>query len=122
MKTKKVIKEIPEGIKGLTIELLKSLIVVSIEEIEDLSSLANLCIEELEIRTKCYKNKVFSKQKLEPKKQSKKAVKKQVKKTAPKGCKICSACGKTLPVSMFYNNKKAKDGLETKCKKCRNKK
>lgn len=32
--------------------------------------------------------------------------------------KICSKCGKELPVSEFSKNSKAKDGLQSQCKSC----
>lgn len=34
--------------------------------------------------------------------------------------KLCKHCGKELPVSDFYTNSKAKDGLATYCKECSN--
>lgn len=34
--------------------------------------------------------------------------------------KVCSKCGRELPVSDFYKNKVAKDGLSSYCKKCNN--
>lgn len=35
--------------------------------------------------------------------------------------KHCNKCGETKPVSEFYKQKKAKDGLQTTCKSCCNK-
>ena len=32
--------------------------------------------------------------------------------------KKCAKCGRELPVSEFYANKKAKDGLHSYCKEC----
>lgn len=32
--------------------------------------------------------------------------------------KICSKCGKELPVSEFSKNSKTKDGLQCQCKSC----
>lgn len=32
--------------------------------------------------------------------------------------KICSCCGRKLPLSSFYKNKAAKDGHATLCKQC----
>jgi hypothetical protein len=34
--------------------------------------------------------------------------------------KTCSACGRTLPVSEFYNRTRSKDGKRTRCKQCDN--
>lgn len=34
--------------------------------------------------------------------------------------KVCKRCGRELPVSDFYTNNKAKDGLATYCKECSN--
>jgi hypothetical protein len=34
--------------------------------------------------------------------------------------KLCKHCGRDLPVSDFYTNSKAKDGLATYCKECSN--
>ena len=34
--------------------------------------------------------------------------------------KLCKHCGRELPVSDFYTNSKAKDGLATYCKECSN--
>ena len=34
------------------------------------------------------------------------------------GFKICSKCGRILPLSEFYRNKRAKDGLKSHCKQC----
>ena len=36
--------------------------------------------------------------------------------------KTCKCCGRTLPASEFYANKKSKDHLQTYCKECHNKK
>lgn len=33
--------------------------------------------------------------------------------------KICSTCGKTLPLMLFNRDKKAKDGLTHNCRECR---
>ena len=35
-----------------------------------------------------------------------------------KGTKVCSRCGRELPVSEFHKNKSSKDGLQYYCKKC----
>lgn len=35
--------------------------------------------------------------------------------------KICTKCGKELPLSEFHKNKRNKDGYEYQCKECRNK-
>ena len=32
--------------------------------------------------------------------------------------KICSKCGRELPISEFYKNKQAKDGLQCHCRSC----
>ena len=37
---------------------------------------------------------------------------------AKMGVKLCARCGKTLPVSEFSQNKRAKDGLQKYCKSC----
>lgn len=34
--------------------------------------------------------------------------------------KVCKKCGRELPLSDFYTNSKAKDGLATYCKECSN--
>lgn len=34
--------------------------------------------------------------------------------------KVCKHCGRELPLSDFYTNNKAKDGLATYCKECSN--
>lgn len=34
--------------------------------------------------------------------------------------KVCKKCGRELPISDFYTNGKAKDGLATYCKECSN--
>ena len=34
--------------------------------------------------------------------------------------KVCKKCGRELPISDFYTNSKAKDGLATYCKECSN--
>lgn len=34
--------------------------------------------------------------------------------------KVCKKCGRELPLSDFYTNNKAKDGLGTYCKECSN--
>ena len=34
--------------------------------------------------------------------------------------KVCKKCGSELPLSDFYTNSKAKDGLATYCKECSN--
>lgn len=34
--------------------------------------------------------------------------------------KVCKKCGRELPISDFYTNSKAKDGLSTYCKECSN--
>lgn len=36
--------------------------------------------------------------------------------------KTCRCCGETKPISDFYQNKKASDGLQSYCKKCMNEK
>lgn len=33
--------------------------------------------------------------------------------------KICSTCGKTLPLTRFNRDRKAKDGLTHNCRECR---
>jgi len=33
--------------------------------------------------------------------------------------KVCSKCGRSLPLSEFYKNKNYKDGLRSHCKNCR---
>lgn len=38
-----------------------------------------------------------------------------------KGTKVCSKCGRELPISGFYKNKRRKDGLNSSCKDCDNK-
>lgn len=38
-----------------------------------------------------------------------------------KGTKVCSKCGKELPISDFHKNKRRKDGLNSSCKYCDNK-
>lgn len=35
-----------------------------------------------------------------------------------KGTKVCSKCGKKLPISDFHKNKRRKDGLNSSCKYC----
>ena len=34
--------------------------------------------------------------------------------------KVCSKCGRKLPVSEFYAKKKSKDGFQNYCKECQN--
>lgn len=34
--------------------------------------------------------------------------------------KVCKKCGRELPISDFYTNSRAKDGLATYCKECSN--
>lgn len=38
-----------------------------------------------------------------------------------KGTKVCSKCGRELPISDFHKNKRRKDGLNSSCKYCDNK-
>ncbi len=36
--------------------------------------------------------------------------------------KVCRCCGKKLPITEFWNNRSYKDGHESICKECKNKK